>query len=80
MTLLVGPTCPGYTSTNCATVPMEEIVRAFNWVIENGYVCSQNISVVLPLKFFIKGSLLGHLGVVCVRYRISSQSAVHHCI
>lgn len=55
-------------NTRAPPVPMEEIVRAFNWVIEKGWVSL----VCLPRpaspadKLACAGVLLGHVGVVGV--------------
>ena len=43
---------------------MEEIVRAFNWVIEKGWVRSIHSEHAFLALTFPAGLLLGHLGVV----------------
>lgn len=49
-----------------STVPMEEIVRAFNWVIEKGWVSVQiHIGMKHELRRFMNvGILLGDLRMV----------------
>jgi len=61
-------------NTKPSTVPMEEIVRAFNFVIEKGWV-----SASLHLTYSIceltspQGTLLGNFRVDCTRNRGSSS-------
>ena len=46
------------------TVPMEEVVRAFNWVIEKGWVSTLHCVPPLHLFNYALGVLLGYLRVV----------------
>ena len=43
------------------TVPMEEIVRAFNWVIEKGWVCARTCIAFSIDSIDVTGVLLGYL-------------------
>lgn len=43
---------------------MEEIVRAFNYVIEKGWVSLESQVFLVLLKIFV-GILLGHVRMVC---------------
>lgn len=44
---------------------MEEIVRAFNYVIEKGWVGSIYSVIIIFDRSILSGSLLGHVGMGC---------------